>query len=511
VLTKSDLLSFAQCPRKLWLERHATHVTRDSPAPNYRLLYYGAETDAKARDLLGPQKIAYPRERGEHADTEQARAGLIAAPQLAATEFPMRHGGLFVRADALIPADGRYVLRETKASTFADDDQPKMHHVLDAAVQHWVMVGSGIPLARVELNLLNRSWRYGGDGDYSGLFCQLDITEATTALLPEVGDCVEEASAAMQGQMPNASTGAQCNTPYACVFRPFCESLEPPKPQASLELLPGQAGKALAKKLRAKGHQSLLELTPDHFTGAHAQLFRRIHHAHMTGAAVLDDSARTAITDLPYPRYFLDFEGIDFAVPRWRGFRPYEHAPFQWSCDVEVENGRFEHYDFLDLSGSDPSRSCIEQLRNTINPYDAGPIIVYNAGYEKTVLLALADRNPDYGELVDTYVERLIDLLQVVKGGFYDARMHGSFSLKSVLPTVAPDLAYDDLTEVHDGTTAQTAYLIATCESSLPAERKKEIETRLIAYCRRDTWAMVAVTHFLAGRPRPLRPTYPDR
>ena len=39
--------------------------------------------------------------------------------------------------------------------------------------------------------------------------------------------------------------------------------------------------------------------------------------------------------------------------------------------------------------------------------------------------------------------------------------MHGSWSIKAVLPTVAPDLSYAKLGDVRDGLAAQTAYLEA--------------------------------------------------
>jgi hypothetical protein len=31
--------------------------------------------------------------------------------------------------------------------------------------------------------------------------------------------------------------------------------------------------------------------------------------------------------DLHYPRYYLDFETVQFAVPEWAGTRPYEQIP----------------------------------------------------------------------------------------------------------------------------------------------------------------------------------------
>ena len=47
-----------------------------------------------------------------------------------------------------------------------------------------------------------------------------------------------------------------------------------------------------------------------------------------------------------YPRYYFDFEGIDLAVPRWTGVRPYEQIPFQWSCHIERAPGKLNTLNF---------------------------------------------------------------------------------------------------------------------------------------------------------------------
>ena len=85
--------------------------------------------------------------------------------------------------------------------------------------------------------------------------------------------------------------------------------------------------------------------------------------------------------------------------------------------------------------------------------------------------------------------------------------MRGSFSIKAVLPTSAPDLGYDKLDEVTGGTAAQVAYLYAALDPTTTPERKAEIRDRLLIYCKQDTWAMVEVAYFVEGKPRPLHPS----
>jgi hypothetical protein len=514
MLTKSDLQDLLQCPRKLWLTHHKPELLPEDESGLSRRAMDGLIVNQKAREQLGVP-YAWPRTGDDDPIAVAARVKkeLAAAPTLAAVEVPLMHAGLYARADALLPRASGYVLRETKASTFRlkkdkqTPETPKDHYLDDVAIQKWVMEGSGLGAAAVELNLLDSAWRYPGNNDYSGLFRQLDVTAEADSRKAKVADWLRKAADVLKVEMPTVATGRHCNHPYDCAFQNFCRKLDPPGPAHPIELLPGIAGKALARKLReTKGYTSILEPTEEELAGKYEALFRRIQKAHKTGKPVFEPRAAALINALGYPRYFFDFEGIDFPVPQWQGFRPYEHAPFQWSCHIERSPGEFEHAEFLDLSGNDPSLACVEEMRRVINAYDAGPLIVYNANYERLRLDDLAIRHPLHGELMQTFIGRLVDLLPIVQDHFYHPAMKGSFSIKSVLPVIAPDLDYGKLDEVQEGTAAQVAYLLATKEPRTTPERRRDLDRKLRTYCRQDTWAMVEVAYFLAGVSRPRRP-----
>jgi hypothetical protein len=301
--------------------------------------------------------------------------------------------------------------------------------------------------------------------------------------------------------MPVVTTGRQCDNPYSCHFFTYCRALDPPGPAHPIELLPGIAGKNLARKLReTKGYDSLLQPAPSELTGNEASLYRRIQRAHATGEPVLEADSGDTLTRLPWPRYYLDFEGIDLPVPQWAGVRPYEQVPFQWSCHVEHESGVFEHREFLDLSGDDPSVPCIEALLREIPPDGAGPIFVYSKAYEEGRLRELGERHPAHAPSLQRLIDRLVDLLPLVRESYYHPAMRGSFSIKKVLPTIAPDLDYGELGGVSDGTAAQVAYLYAVFEPGMTGERKEQYRQELRRYCARDTWAMVEVAWFLQRR-----------
>jgi len=445
---------------------------------------------------------------------QNAKTLLFASPDKPGVEVPMVRKGLYARADALIPEGTKYVLRETKASSFplkrdkTTPDSPEEHHLTDVAIQAWIMDGSGFSSSRVEINYLNGQWRYPGDGDYSGFFRQLDVTSDVELRKLQVPAWISQAQAVLAASMPDTMTGKQCKTPYACPFRPFCDTRDPPGPEHPIELLPDSAGKKLAKKLReTKGYVSIIEPAPEELVGAQAELYRRIQQAHRTGQSILVPGCESKMAALPYPRYFFDFEGIDLPVPRWAGVRPYDQIPFQWSCHIERSPGVFEHAEFLDLTGNDPSLPCIKRMLEVIDLNENGPIFVYFATYERGRLEGFAERHPQYAVAMEKYIARLVDLLPLVKEHFYAPAMRGSFSIKKVLPVIAPELSYADLDEeVQEGTGAQVAYLHAVFDKNMTEIRKADLDAKLRTYCRQDTWAMVEVAYFLSGAGHPVRP-----
>jgi hypothetical protein len=509
MFTKSDLASFRQCPRRLWLETNAPDAADGGNAISWRRARDGAIVGEKARELLGPD-VLWPRSHASPLEAARAALALLAAhPERPGVEIPLLRDELLARVDALIPVAKRYVLQETKASTFPLKDDKVTpgkldEHLLDdVAIQLWVLAGSALPLEHAELNLLNSRWRYPGGGDYRGLFRPLIIDASIQQRVSEVPQWLEQAKRILTGPMPQVVTGRQCQQPYSCPFYAHCSELDPPGPEHPIDLLPGTAGKNLARKLhQIHGYISLLQPSPEELVGKEAALYRRMQRAHRSGQAILEVDSGAALAALPWPRYYLDFEGIDLPVPRWTGVRPYEHVPFQWSCHIEREGGVFEHREFLDLSGDDPSLSCIDALLQTIPP-GTDPVLVYHRTYEEGRLRELGERHPEHAAALQRLIERLVDLLPMVRESYYHPAMRGSFSIKKVLPTIAPDLDYRELDSVADGTAAQVAYLYAAFDPGTTPQRREQYRQALLRYCKRDTWAMIEVAYHLQRLGRP--------
>jgi hypothetical protein len=332
---------------------------------------------------------------------------------------------------------------------------------------------------------------YGGDGNYQGLFRFNSVNDAIAPLVEEVPRWVASAQALLSEPLPDIEPGEQCTSPYEC---PFLNHCAPNRDEGfPLRILP-RITKKLAADLQEQGITDVRDIREDQLTSpSHIRVWR----ATLTGKPFIDKSICEVLKSHAYPRYYLDFETIGFAVPRWKDTRPFQQTPFQWSCHIEPEFGVIEHKEFLETSGDDPTWPFLKSLLGALG--DAGPIFVYSS-FEKTILKSLITKFPGLEARIEEIIERLVDLYPITVQHYYHPDMRGSWSIKSVLPTISADLDYTEVGEVQDGGMAQQAYL-ELISLDLPMARRASLEHDLLEYCKLDTLAMVKLEQFLENAP----------
>jgi len=102
----------------------------------------------------------------------------------------------------------------------------------------------------------------------------------------------------------------------------------------------------------------------------------------------------------------------------------------------------------------------------------------------------LNDRHRVRRPALHVIAARLFDLHPIARSHYYHPAQNGSWSIKAVLPTIAPDLDYANLGNVADGRAAQLAYL-EVAHRDTAEERRDALAEALRAYCRRDTEGML--------------------
>jgi len=314
-----------------------------------------------------------------------------------------------------------------------------------------------------------------------------DVTDDVEALIGEVPGWVEHARDVVTGPMPNIPVGRHCTVPYDCGFFAQCWPTDCEYPVHGLK-----GSKAKLAELVQCGYRDIRDVPADALSSAN---HCRIHRVTVSGEPEVRAAAREFVRALPYPRYHLDFETIGPAIPIWEGTRPYATIPIQWSIHIERETGQVEHREFLDTSGEPPMRPLAESMIRELGSH--GPVLMYT-NYEEGVIRRLAEAYPDLAEDLYAIIDRLVDVHPVMRENYYHPQMLGSWSLKAVLPTVAPDMQYSELEEIQEGMAASEAFLEAI-HPETSAERKAYLRERMLEYCKFDTEAMVRLVRYLEG------------
>jgi len=479
-LSKSRILSHRQCPKRLWLQVYRPELAQEEADTTARF-NTGNQVGEIARTLYPDGVLIDSPTLGQAlADTRQ----VLSETPRPVFEATFDADKVLVRADVLLPVADGYDLIEVKSSTVV-----KEYHYADVAVQAWVTRNAGVPIKRIKVAHIDNRFVYPGQENYQGLLAHVDVTDTVRQLENEVPTWIDSARQTLAGDQPAITPGKQCSEPYDCPFFAHCS----PQSQSEfpVNILPRSG--ALATQLRAEGYEDLRDVPEEKLS---SEIHQRIWRVSKSRQPELDSAVADELATLGYPRYYIDFETIHLAVPQWAGTRPYQKVPFQWSCHVEEESGDIRHYEFLAGGSSDPRRAFAESLIQTLGT--SGVILVYNAAFECGRMEELAQDFSDLSMPLLAATQRLYDLWPLTRKHYYHPQMMGSWSLKVVLPAIAPELSYEGL-EVADGGMAEDAFSEMMHPETTP-ERHAQLDRALRIYCGRDTLAMVKIVHLFEGR-----------
>ena len=484
-LSKSRFLAGLQCLKRLYLECHHRELADPVEASRQAIFDAGTAVGVLARQRF-PGGTLIGEEYFQHAQavtSTQTRLSDASLPALFEPAFTFQ--GIRTRVDVLSRSNEQeFDLVEVKSTTGPKDD-----HIPDIAIQLHVVEGTGISIGRVYLMHINNTYVYqGGDHDAESLFSMKDVTdEARAYVAKEMPEGLAQMWESLQlPEAPDIETGRHCTTPYRCPFFGHCHLGESEHP---IRNLPG-LNKEGHERLKASGIWDISGI-PQDFDGL-SVVQHRVRDSVITGRPFVGPDLASRLGEISFPASFLDFETLKLAIPVYAGTRPYQTIPFQWSLHIRDSDGGLRHISFLDDDPGDPRERFITSLLEAIP--SRGTIVAYS-GYEKTVTKELAQAFPQYEERLLALCERVVDLLALIRNNYYHPEFHGSFSIKSAIPALVPDLAYDDL-EIPEGLSAAAAYarLIA---GDAPQSDRAKISGALLAYCERDTEAMVRVFEVL--------------
>ena len=482
ILTKSRIMAWRQCAKRLWLETYRPELARKSDAQE-ALFETGRRVGEIARDQ-NPGGFLIETLTREKALAQTAE--FMSSERRPLFEGAFSAEGIFIRADVLLPEGRGWHMVEVKSST-----KVKPYQQEDAAIQKYVLQTAGVSVVRTSIAVIDTGFVYQGCGDYTGLLRYFDVSDSIQLLALSAREWGQNAEVTLSRPEPDIETGKQCTEPHECQFRAYCSAGTSQK-IFPVSILPHSFH--LSETLQREGYEDIRDVPESRLSNP---IHKRIRRVTCSGQAELDTAAKSILASLAWPRRYIDFETLGDAIPRWPGTRPFQQIPFQWSCHTEYPDGRLYHEGFLaPHDGEDPRLAFIRTLLNVCGT--DGPLLVWNASFERTRIMELAHTFGEYQDSLLRLESRLVDLLPIARNHYYHPEMRGSWSIKSVLPTIAPELNYDEL-DIGDGGSAQWAYA-RLLDASAPTDQKNEIAEALRIYCERDTLAMVRVARYLEGR-----------
>lgn len=484
-ISKTDYLLYRLCKKNTWLKFHEPdlYYTFELSAFEEMIVQSGNEVELAARKLF-PTGILI---EGRDKIAQDLTFEYIHKKE------PILFQAVFAKDDFLAAVDilkfdpeiNSYSLYEVKANNDIDD---KVHYH-DLAFQVNLLRRCGLPVEKMYLIHLNKEYVRKGDLDPIGLFQVDDVTQ-------EIESLCEEVSLEMDSALVYLSQEVQPVGYCECVYKgrsAHCTSfsiLNPDIPEYSVHDIAriGSSKKKLMELIDSKSFE--LHQIPPHVKLSDIQ--QNQVDAYVLSKIILNKEAlKSELKSLVFPLYFIDYETLPSALPRFDGYSPYQHIPFQYSLYVlekpEVEPKLLE---FLHADPNDPSLHFVDSLRQHIG--DKGSIIVWNKTFECGRNEEIAARIPEMEAYLTLLNERVYDLMDIFKKQYYVHKdFKGSTSIKKVLPVLVPTLTYKEL-EIRDGGSAAEIWNRLSVGGVTGAEKEKIVQN-LKKYCGLDAFAMYAI------------------
>lgn len=484
-LSKSKFLAGLQCLKRLYLQCYHPALAGEPDEKQQAILDQGQEIGRLAQKTF-PTGVLVSDDYRHHEEAMTRTRELIEDKRVPAIfEAAFRFEDILIRVDILERlSHERWRFLEVKSST-----ETKDYHLPDVAIQKYVLEQCGLKVADACLMHVNRDYVYNGET------YQLDELFTTSDLRDDIRHFEGELPYHLAAQWktlslkrpPDIEPGLQCTDPFRCEFYSVCNE-DPPEDWVGHIPKIGKKFDLLIKM----GIQSIYDILDD-FPLTDIQ--RRACNCVKQGKPYYDRNLNDRLAALSYPRYFMDFETLFPALPRYAGMRPYDQIPFQWSVHVQRnQTSKLEHHAFLQDDARDPRDAFLTSLLSVLEKHKKAPIIVYST-FESTRLDDLSRWLPGYERRIKQVKNRLWDLHQVIRSNVYHPQFYGSFSIKRVLPAFIPEMSYDHM-PVADGTDAGLAYE-KLIHGELESDERQTLRNALLDYCKHDTMAMVRLLEYL--------------
>ncbi len=482
-LSKSQYCTGRKCLKALWLYHHKRELA-DPVTPFQQNIFDQGTAVGELATKYFPGGVLISE---SHKASDLAIAKTLKAVQEGASaifEAGFKACNVLIRVDVLRNNnDGTWDLIEVKSTNGVE---PKAHHD-DVAIQKWVLTQSGIKVKNSYLMHLNREYIRQGELDLKKLFTLEPLDEVVQGNVEEVEKYLDLIQANLNLEKePSELIGSKCNNPYICEFKSHCWDEAQP---GSIHTI-SRINDKKRHELMDAGIINIVD-TPDNFKWSANQQIE-VDSYKRNEVHIELEALKSHLQEIRYPLYFLDYESVAYAIPRFDGSWPHKQLITQYSLHVkEKPNSEVIHKEYLHNEYSDPAETLATRLLADIKD-DNGSIVIYHKTYERDRTKELAEQLPELSIPLNQLIDRMWDLeVPFAKRWYWDPKFNGSSSIKNVLPVFVPEFSYKDL-DIQKGDVAQMEYG-RMIEMEKDSPERQQIRKALLKYCERDTLAMVII------------------
>lgn len=485
ILSKSTFIRGANCTKSLYLNKYRRGLRDKISSQQEAIFEQGTNVGILAQDLFPGGIDCSPENAFEFQKAVIKTKQEIENGASIIYEAAFQFNGVLAALDILVKDSEGWKAYEVKSGTSVSET-----YELDATLQYYTIINSGIKLTDISIIHLNSGYEKNGTLDIKQLFKISSIKEKVLQLLPTIPAQVEKLKAVIENKStPQVDIGSYCLSPYPCDFKGYCWKHIPEYSVFNISRLSTTSKFELYKK----GILNIKDVPKD-FKLNESQLLQV--NCEISGEKHIDKAKiKDFLAGLKYPLYYLDFETFMTAVPIFDKSKPYQQIVSQYSLHIQNEKeGALVHKEFLaEANGIDPRVQLMDHLINDCG--ESGDIIVYNLEFESTRIQEMMAAFPEKALALGKINERLKDLMIPFQNKWYYApELQGSYSIKKVLPSLVPELSYKNL-NIKEGGTALSVFT-----AMVKGEFKGDVaQTRkdLLEYCKLDTFAMVEIINKL--------------
>ncbi len=478
-LSKSRYTRGWQCPKMLWLDIYKSEVGINTM--NEAVLENGNKVGELARKLFG-EDINIDFNKDLNCMINDTNKYMNDKPNII-TEASFKFENNFCSVDVLKNDIDGLEIYEVKSSTEVKDV-----YIQDVSYQCYILLNLGYKIKKASIVHINSNYVRNGNLDIHKLFEIVDVTDKMYDMQDFIKNKIKELNDCLSKDIePNIDLNQGCMEPYPCPFFQYCTK------ELEKDNIFSIASLSFTKKLDCykNGIITFKDIIDSNLSDKYKEQADFTYNN--LSPKINKNKIKDFMDTLTYPLYFLDFETYQEAIPSFDGIRPFMQIPFQYSLHyIDSMDGELKHKEFLAEAGIDPRRSLAEALVRDI-PKDVCSL-AYNMAFERTVIKNLAELYPDLSDHLLNIRNNMKDLMVPFHNrDYYVKEMHGSYSIKAVLPSLFPgdpELDYHNLPVVHKGDEASNAY--ATL-SNYSEEEQDTIRKGLLVYCQLDTYAMVKI------------------